>query len=225
MRFKPFLVLLLLTVSCGTARQIRSVTDAVWAYGESHPEGFTLDVRTMDNPREGIAVSYLDGSENPTKKEVRAMVKHALKHDGYVGGWADRQTGTYDFDSVKLFPEDSLSTALSFAAANHQKAVFVLSSGKEVRLRDSDEEFTPNTLIIMCDEATGKEPLRKAIKEYGAEIIYDYTIINGMAIRIRDGVKIEEAIEYFKKVKGVVSVNRDRINHLVEPVKPRLETM
>ena len=35
----------------------------------------------------------------------------------------------------------------------------------------------------------------------------------------------DEAIEYFKKVKGVVSVNRDRINHLVEPVKPRLETM
>ena len=96
---------------------------------------------------------------------------------------------------------------------------------KEIRLRNSDEEFSPNTLIIMCDEATGKEPLRKAVKEYGAEIIYDYTIINGMAIRIRDGVKIEEAIEYFKKVKGVVSVNRDRINHLVEPVKPRLETM
>ena len=26
----------------------------------------------------------------------------------------------------------------------------------------------------------------------------------------------------FKSVKGVVSVERDRINHLVEPVKPRL---
>lgn len=225
MRYKPILVLLLLTVSCGTTRQIRSVTDEVWAYGESHPEGFTLDVRTMGSPKEGIAVSYHDSSENPTKKEVRTTVRHALEHDGYVGGWADSQTGTYDFDSVKLFSEDSLSAAISFAAANHQKAVFVLSSGKEIRLRDSDEEFTPNTLIIMCDEVTGKELLRKAVKEYGAEIIYDYTIINGMAIRISEGVKIEDAIEYFKKVKGVVSVNRDRINHLVEPVKPRLETM
>ena len=225
MRFGPFLILLLLTVSCGTARQIRSVADAVWAYGESHPEGFTLDVRTMESPKEGIAVSYRDNSENPTKKDVRTTVRHALEHDGYVGGWGDRQTGTYDFDSVKLFPEDSLSAAVSFAAANHQKAVFVLSSGKEVRLRDSNEEFTPNTLIIICDEATGKEPLRKAIKEYGAEIIYDYTIINGMAIEISEGTKIEDAIEYFKKVKGVVSVNRDRINHLVEPVKPRLKTM
>ena len=218
-------VLLFLVVSCGTARQVRSVTDQVWAYGKTHPDGFTLDVRTMESPKKGIAVSYLDDSENPSKKEVRATMKHAIEHDGYVGGWADTQTGEYDFDSVKLFPEDSLSAAMSFAAANRQKAVFILSSGKEVRLRDSDEEFTPNTLIIMCDEVTGKEPLRKAVKEYGAEIIYDYTIINGMAIRIRDGVKIEEAIEYFKKVKGVVSVNRDRINHLVEPVKPRLETM
>ena len=218
-------VLLFLVVSCGPARQVQSVTNQVWAYGESHPEGFTLDVRTMESPKEGIAVSYLDGSENPSMKEVRATVKHAIEHDGYVGGWADKQTGEYDFDSVKLFPEDSLSAALSFAAANRQKAVFVLSSGKEIRLRDSGEEYSPNTLIIMCDESVGKDPLRKAIKEYGAEIIYDYSIIYGMAIKMPDGVKIEDAIEYFRKVRGVVAVNRDRIQHLVEPVKPGLETM
>ena len=87
------------------------------------------------------------------------------------------------------------------------------------------EEFSPNTLIIMYDTEVGKVPLSNAVKRYGAGIIYDYSIIPGMAIRIPDGTDIHKAMEYFKKVKGVVSVERDRINHLVEPVKPRLEIM
>ena len=88
-----------------------------------------------------------------------------------------------------------------------------------------DEEYSPHTLIIMYDTEVGKVPLSDAVKSYGAEIIYDYSIIPGMAIRIPDGSDIHKAIAYFREVKGVVSVERDRINHLVEPVKPRLETL
>ena len=44
-----------------------------------------------------------------------------------------------------------------------------------------------------------------------------------MAIRIPDGRDLSEAMEYFKAVKGVVSVEKDRIIHLTDPVKPRLE--
>ena len=65
----------------------------------------------------------------------------------------------------------------------------------------------------------------KAIKEYNAEIIYDYSIIPGMAIKIPDGSDIKEAISYFRAVKGVVSVERDRIIRLTDPVKPKLEVM
>ena len=88
-----------------------------------------------------------------------------------------------------------------------------------------DGMFSPNTLIIMYDTETGKTPLLEAVGSYGAEIIYDYSIIPGMAIRIPEGTDIHKAVAYFKKVEGVVSVERDRINHLVEPVKPRLEIM
>ena len=88
-----------------------------------------------------------------------------------------------------------------------------------------DEEYSPNTLIVMYDENVGKEPLVEAVKSLNAEIIYDYNIIPGMAIRIPNGSEIHRWIAYFKSVKGVASVERDRINHLVEPVKPRLEIM
>ena len=86
-------------------------------------------------------------------------------------------------------------------------------------------EYSPNTLIVMYDIGVGKEPLVEAVKSSNAEIIYDYSIIPGMAIRIPNGSEINNWIAYFKSVKGVVSVERDRINHLVEPVKPRLEIM
>ena len=38
--------------------RIAALADKVWAYSQSHPDGFTLDVCTMTEPQEGIAVSY-----------------------------------------------------------------------------------------------------------------------------------------------------------------------
>ena len=84
-----------------------------------------------------------------------------------------------------------------------------------------EEFYAPDRLLIMYDEKIGKEPLLAAIEEYNAEIIYDYTIIPGMAIKIPEGADIHEAMEFFKKVKGVVSVERDQIIYLTDPVQPK----
>ena len=83
-------------------------------------------------------------------------------------------------------------------------------------------EHSPTNLIILYDSAVGKAPLVKAIKDCGANIIYDYNIITGMAIRKSDKMTLEESIRYFRNVKGVVSVERDYIHRLTDPVKPRL---
>ncbi len=109
-----------------------------------------------------------------------------------------------------------LPLVLSCGAARHE--------GPLVRA-EPEGEFSPNILIIMYDEAVGKEPLLEAIEAYGAELKYDYSLIPGMAIRIPDGKDIRDALAFFKKVKGVTSVERDRIIRLTDPVKPRLEVM
>ena len=88
-----------------------------------------------------------------------------------------------------------------------------------------DEMYSPDTLLIMYDEEVGKEPLLKAIEEYGAKLKYDYSIIPGVAITIPEGTDIYAAIAYFKGVEGVKTVERDRIYRLTDPVKPRLERM
>lgn len=84
-------------------------------------------------------------------------------------------------------------------------------------------EHSPNVFLVMYDAEVGKEPLLKAIEEYKCEIIYDYSIINGMALKKPEDKTLEETMEYFKKVKGVTNVEYDHIIRLTDPVKPRLE--
>ena len=63
----------------------------------------------------------------------------------------------------------------------------------------------------------------KISKTYEVEIIYDYNMINGMALKKPADKTLEEAMAYFKTVKGVLTVEYDHIIHLTDPVKSRLE--
>ena len=71
-RLKTWLLIAVLTI-CGTASfascssnednateqsNISTIADKVWAFSQAHPDGFTIDIRTMAEPTEGIAVSY-----------------------------------------------------------------------------------------------------------------------------------------------------------------------
>lgn len=76
----------------------------------------------------------------------------------------------------------------------------------------------------MYDKETGKEPLLNAIRVYKAEIVYDYKMMQGMALKKPADKSLEETIQYFRKVKGVVTVEYDHIYRLTDPVKPRTET-
>lgn len=208
-------------LSCGTAR----LADRVWSYRETHPEGFTLEINTWKEPQEGISVAYESTQNHHDRADLRRVVRHARSHSGYVGGWRNAEDSLYYFDSVRLFPEDSLEAAISFGKANHQDAIYRLSTGQEIRLVEDDESVSPTNLIIMYDAEIGKETLLQAVKDYGAELLYDYRIISGIAIKIPEGKHILEAIAYFSKVKGVTTVERDHIYHLIDPVRPKLEVM
>ena len=86
-----------------------------------------------------------------------------------------------------------------------------------------EPEHSPNVFLVMYDEKIGKEPLQIAIKEYKCKIVYDYGIINGMALKKPEDKTLEETMQYFKGVKGVTTVEYDHIIRLTDPVKPRLE--
>ena len=87
-----------------------------------------------------------------------------------------------------------------------------------------EQEHSPNVFLVMYDEKVGKVPLQKAVKAYKCEVIYDYNLINGMALKKPDGKTLEETMQYFKGVKGVLTVEYDHIIRHTDPIKPRLET-
>lgn len=84
-------------------------------------------------------------------------------------------------------------------------------------------EHSPDVFLVMYDAETGKEPLLKAIKDYGCEVVYDYKIINGMALKKPRSKSLEATMQHFRQVKGVLTVEYDHITRLTDPVEPRLE--
>ena len=221
--------LCLIALSCGTVRHASNnsdvaLADSLWTYGQTHPDGFTINISTWTEPTEGIAVAY-EGESYTERSALEGVISHSRSHGGHVGGWRDPDGRQYYFESVRLFPEDSLSAAINFGKANHQDAVYRLSTGQEIYLIEDVEFVSPTNLIIMYDAEVGKEALMQAVKDYGAELLYDYSIIPGIAIKIPEGKHILEAIDYFNQVQGVTAVERDHIYHLADPVKPKLEVM
>ena len=70
---------------------------------------------------------------------------------------------------------------------------------------------TTGNLIIFYDAQTGPAPLLKAVKTSGATLVYEYKNLHDIAIRPSSKTNIEDAIAYFKKVNGVLSVEQDRL--------------
>lgn len=120
------------TSNSGVVRTPSTVRNRILAMGRSHPEGFTVNIHTMEEPSEGIAVAYEETKGIRGSRDIYKVTAHAYSHDGYVGGWLDKDTGKYYYESVKVFPEEDLEQALKFAKENGQKSIFILSSDTEI---------------------------------------------------------------------------------------------
>ncbi len=77
-----------------------------------------------------------------------------------------------------------------------------------------DKVVDSHSLIVFYDPKVGREHLEKAIREYGARVMYDYKNFSGMAIALPNGKNVIEAKQHFSKVKGVKQVDFNRIAHL-----------
>lgn len=110
------------------------LTGQILAFGQTHPEGFTVSISSWEEPREGICVAHSATQNSYKKADVNYVVSYALSHGGFVGGWWDTKTKRYYYDSVLLFPEDKMDDALEFGRKNSQAAVYKLSTQEEIRI-------------------------------------------------------------------------------------------
>ena len=92
--------------------------------------------------------------------------------------------------------------AISFISCTQtQKAVY-----------QQEETYTQEdrTLIIFYNENEISLPkLKRKVKSYGAEIIYEYKEMKGIVVRIFRGKSIEQGRKYFESIKGVTNVMKD----------------
>ena len=130
----------ILLTSCFNNREVvkynylDNLSNQVWTYSLSHPDGFTIDLNTMTTPTEGIVVAYSATQGCHSREKLNYVISHAVTHNGIVGGWLDTTDSLYYFDSSRIFPEDSLEAAKRFGIENGQIAIFLISEGKEIRL-------------------------------------------------------------------------------------------
>lgn len=128
---------------------VSNVADKVWAFSQTHPEGFTLNIRTMTEPTEGIAVSYAETQDCHSRKQLDKVVRHALHHEGFVGGWLNTENGLYYFDSSRLFPENSLKDAILFGKENGQHSAYIISNHTDIPINGKVAEIVGRgTLVI-----------------------------------------------------------------------------
>ncbi len=128
---------------------VASIADKVWQFSQTHPDGFTLDIRTMTEPTEGIAVSYAETQNSHSRNQLDKVVGHALSHDGFVGGWLNTENGLYYFDSTKLFPESSLKDAIQFGKENGQQSVFILSTYTDIPIEGKVAEIVERGTLLV----------------------------------------------------------------------------
>lgn len=69
-------------------------------------------------------------------------------------------------------------------------------------------------LIVSYDAAVGKKDLMAAVRQMGAEVLYDYHSFNMIAIRVKEGMKTNDAKEILMKVKGVTNVTHDSVQQI-----------
>lgn len=135
--------------SSAEKNSISVVADRVWAFAQNHPNGFTLDIRTMTEPKEGIAVSYDETQNSQTRSQLDKVVDHAINHDGYIGGWLNTENGLYYFDSTKLFPETSFKEAILFGKENRQSSVFILSNNSDIPINGKVAEIVERGTLLV----------------------------------------------------------------------------
>ena len=129
--------------------RVTAISDTVWSFSQANPDGFTLDICSMSVPKEGIAVSYAATQGSHSREKLDFVVRHALQHDGYVGGWMNTENGLYYFDSTRLFPEDKLADALKFGKDNGQTSAFILSLKADVPIGGKIAEIVERGTLLV----------------------------------------------------------------------------
>ena len=147
------------------------LTEKIVEFAKRNKEGFTLNIRTLQPVTSGIVASYKATQNSFTENDILSVIRHALKHDGVVGGWYNETDGEYYFDSNKVFDINELEQAVEFGIKNNQIAIFDIDNMREIRLDTQvimTKEFNFSTFADWMLNAADE-----VVKHYRGDILID----------------------------------------------------
>lgn len=106
--------------------------EAIKKIAEANPLGFTVDLTTLKKVTGGISVAYLETQDSFGNEGLKRVLEHALIHENKVGGWFDDESGSFYFDSVRIFTD--LDEAKRFGRQNKQIAIFDITNLRLIKL-------------------------------------------------------------------------------------------
>jgi fructokinase len=106
--------------------------EAIKRIAEENPLGFTVDLTTLKKVTGGISVAYLETQDSFGDEGLKRVLEHALMHEKKVGGWLDDESGSFYFDSIRIFT--NLDEAKKFGRENKQIAIFDITNLRLIKL-------------------------------------------------------------------------------------------
>lgn len=69
-------------------------------------------------------------------------------------------------------------------------------------------------VIIFYDPAAGKEAITAELARHGSEVVYDYTMMHGMAVTAPRRWSMARTLMHYGRIDGVLGVTADRTKQL-----------
>jgi len=113
-----------------------NLVERVLEYSKKNPYGFTLNIETLESVKFGFSVAFKETQDSFGAESLEKVIRHAMENDKTIGGWLDEESGSYYFDSVKVFSETEFKEAVKFAKQNEQIAFYNLTDEEEIRIEE-----------------------------------------------------------------------------------------
>lgn len=111
---------------------MKSLKMAIKAIAKKNPMGFTVELQTLNEVKQGISVAYLETQDSFDDDGLERVIDHALTHSNTVGGWLNEENGKYYYDSCRIFTD--LEEAKEFGRQNEQIAIFDIDNLEVIKL-------------------------------------------------------------------------------------------
>ncbi|PRD57019.1 hypothetical protein [Sphingobacterium gobiense] len=183
-------------------------------FSVTNPTDDTLKFTQYHTPFEGMMSKFLtitDSAGNDIQY-IGAMTRRVMPPPAETyHAVAPGETKSVTFDLNQVYKiEKAGPYTLQYAGGN----ISGVASGEPIviTVEHGGEANISRTLIIMLSEETSLEAIAEEAASYGADVLYKYNALNGLAVKIPESKSVNEAMEHFKKLQGVVSVSKDQIS-------------